>query len=554
MELLVDLFGYLSIIIHGLTILSQSMALGGALFLVLLARPLASRIGPNGRSVADGTARIAGVAALALVLSEAATIALQTAVLTQTVELPVADVLTANFAVAGLVKTAAAALMAMLLLGWGLRAPRVPLLVLIGVELVAATLTTHAAARLDSRFPLLAVEALHQLGAAIWIGGIPCFLLALSEVRDAAGWRLVGARFSRMSMVGVACILVSGATMSVLYIGSWQGFYGTAYGVMVGAKIAMFLMLLGLGGMNFLLTERLRSDPATPIGRMRRFAEVEFGIGIAIFFAAASLTSVPPAVDLTQDRVTWPEIKARNTPEWPSLSTPRHDSLALPALQEKLDAEAAAARAAPPAAFVPGAGELPPRNAADIAWSEYNHHWAGLIVVACGLLALLNRAGLRWARHWPLLFLGLAVFLFFRSDPETWPLGDVGFLESFRDVEVLQHRSFVVLIVVFAVFEWRVRATNWRNRGAALVFPLLCAAGGTLLLTHSHAIANLKDQLLIELTHTPLALAGIAAGWARWLEIRLNPRENPIAWQVAGWVWPVCILFSGLLLLGYREA
>jgi len=23
---------------------------------------------------------------------------------------------------------------------------------------------------------------------------------------------------------------------------------------------------------------------------------------------------------------------------------------------------------------------------------------------------------------------------------------------------------------------------------------------------------------------------------------------------VAGWVWPVCILFCGLLLLGYREA
>jgi putative copper resistance protein D len=92
------------------------------------------------------------------------------------------------------------------------------------------------------------------------------------------------------------------------------------------------------------------------------------------------------------------------------------------------------------------------------------------------------------------------------------------------------------------------------NHKAALVFPLLCAAGGTLLLTHSHAIANVKDQLLIELTHTPLALAGIAAGWGRWLEIRLNPRENPVAWRIAGCVWPACILFAGLLLLGYREA
>jgi putative copper resistance protein D len=551
MDLLVDLFGYLSIIVHGLTILSQSMALGGALFLVLLARPLSANLGRT--NIAAGTARIAGYAALALLLSEAATVALQTAVLVDTVDLTVRDVLHAEFAVAGMVKTIAAAAMAAVLVGLKDKTPTLPLLALIAIELAAATLTTHAAARLDSRGPLLIVEGLHQLGAAIWVGGIPCFLLALAKVRDAAAFRLVGARFSRMSMAGVACILISGITMSVLYIGDWQGFYGTAFGVMVGAKIAMFLMLLGLGGMNFLLVERLRSNPATSVNRLRRFAEVEFGIGIAIFFAAASLTSVPPAVDLTQDRVTWHEIVERNIPQWPSLSSPDHDTLALPALQAKLDAEAAAKKAAPQVAFIPGAGDLPPRNADDIAWSEYNHHWAGLIVVVVGLLALLNRAALRVARHWPLAFLGLAIFLFFRSDPETWPMGDIGFLESFRDVEVLQHRFFVVLIIVFAFFEWRVRATNWTNRYAPLVFPLLCAAGGTMLLTHSHAIANVKDQLLIELTHTPLALAGIAAGWSRWLEIRLNPRENPIVWQIAGWAWPVCILFCGLLLLGYRE-
>ncbi len=554
MELLVDLFGYLSIVVHGLTILAQSMALGGVLFLLLLARPLIPRLGATGRIIAGGTARIAAWSAVALMTAEAVTVALQSAVLTDTLDLPLTDVLGANFAVAGLVKTAAAAILAGLLFVRKADAPVLPLLVLTAVELVAATFTTHAAARLDDRLPLLVVEWLHQAGAAIWVGGIPCFLFALARVRDGIAARLVGARFSRMSMAGVACILVSGITMTVFYIGDWAGFYGTAYGVMVGAKIAMFLMLLGLGGLNFLLVERLRGNPATSVTRLRRFAEVEIGIGISIFFAAASLTSVPPAVDLTQDRVTWSEIVERNTPVWPRLSTPSHDQLALPALQAQLDAEAAAHHAHPQAAFVPGAGDLPPRNADDIAWSEYNHHWAGLIVVAVGLLALLNRAGLRWARHWPLLFLGLAVFLFFRSDPETWPMGNISLLDSLRDVEVLQHRMYVVLIVVFAWFEWRVRATGWNNRAAALVFPLLCAGGGALLLTHSHAIANLKDQLLIELTHTPLALAGIVAGWARWLELRLDPRATPVEIRIAGWTWPVCILFCGLLLLSYREA
>ena len=227
MDLLIDLFGYLSIIVHGLTILAQSIALGGALFLALLARPLAPRLGFIGTDIARGTARIAGWAAIALLVSEAVTVALQSAVLTETVDLPVSNVLTANFAVAGLVKAVAAAVLAVLLLGKRDRAPALPLLVLTAIELAAATLTTHAAARLDNRAPLLVIEGLHQLGAAIWIGGMPCFLLALARLRSAENWRLMGARFSRMSMTGVACILLSGIGMSLVYMarrsGSWLG-------------------------------------------------------------------------------------------------------------------------------------------------------------------------------------------------------------------------------------------------------------------------------------------------------------------------------------------
>ncbi len=548
MTLLVDLFGYLEIILHGLVILSQSMALGGTLFVLLLARPLAERL-PGGGTIARQTACIAGWSALALVLCEGLTIALQSSVLISTVELSLGNVLRADFAIAGLVKCAAAALLAVCLLLW--RATPWPLLLaLCGVELAAATLSTHAAARLDDRGLLLGVEALHQLGAAIWIGGIPSFLLALGHVHDGRAWRLVGARFSRMSMLGVGCILLSGSVMSLFYIGAWDAVYGTAFGVMVVAKVAMFgaLLLLGLG--NFLTVERLRANPGASVLRLKRFAEVEVGIGISIFFAAASLTSVPPGIDLTQDRATWAEVIARNTPVWPRFSSPDYDTLALPALQAKLDAQAAASASKAPPASIPGSGELSPRNAADIAWSEYNHHWAGLFVLLVGSLALLNRAGVRWARHWPLEMLGMAAFLLIRSDPEVWPMGYVGLLESLRDIEVLQHRIFVLLIIVFAVFEWSVRTGRLRSPRTALVFPLLSAAGGALLLTHSHQIANVKDQLLIELTHTPLALAGIGAGWARWLELRLPGRGG----RVAGWMWPLCFVLCGLILLDYREA
>jgi len=546
-SLLIDLFGYLTIIIHGLTIVAQSMALGGVLFLIFLALPLAHSIGPR---VAADTARIAAWSALALIVCEASTVAMQAAVLTSTVDLSLPEALGASSAMAGLVKMASGALLATMLFTLGTTAPR-PLLLLLGiVELMAATLTTHAAARLEDRPILLVAALLHQLGAAIWIGGIPSFISALARVSGGLEWRVVGARFSRMSMLGVGCIVVSAAIMSVLYVGAPEAIYGTAYGVMVLAKAVMFMALLALGYGNFRTVEMLRRDPNASVQRLKRFAEVEIGIGFSLFFAAASLTSVPPSVDLTTDRVTWHEVVERNTPVWPRMVSPQHDVLALPALQAQLDAEAAVNATKPPPAFVPGGGELPVRNAADIAWSEFNHHWAGVFVVLIGLLALLNQAGQRWARHWPLVFLGLAVFLFLRSDPEVWPMGNEGIFESLRDIEVLQHRFFVLLTVVFAFFEWRVRAGGWENKRAKLVFPLVSAIGGAALLTHSHAIANVKDALLIELTHTPLALAAIAGGWARWLELRMTGRAS----RIAGWVWPICFVLIGVILLIYREA
>ena len=551
MALLVDIFGYLSIILHGLVIVAQSMMLGGLLFLVFLLHPLASQLAQGGQ-IELRVARMACLSAWALLLCELATTALQVSVLMSTVDLPLGNVMQASFAVAASIKMLCALVIALSLRPSTLAQPYGRwLLVLVGlIELGAATMTTHAYARLQDNALLLVVEGLHQFGAAIWIGGIPSFVLVLRQLTDAEGLRRIGSGFSRMAMLGVACILVSGITMWVYYVGDMAGFYGTAYGVMVGAKIAMFIGLLGLGLGNFIVTERLRQRRDASVIRLRRFAEVEIGIGFTIFFAAASLTSVPPAVDLTTDRVSLHEIAMRNAPAWPRLDSPDHDTLAISQLQATLDRAATRDNRAAEAATLPGSGILPPRNAQDIAWSEYNHHWAGIFVCLIGLLALLGSAGVRWARHWPLLFLAMAGFLLVRSDPEVWPLGQTGWWAAWRDVQVAQHRFFVALILLFGVFEWAVRTGRWKSERAALVFPLLVAAGGAMLLTHSHQISNVKDQLLIELTHTPLALAGVAAGWARWLEIRLPGRGG----RIAGYVWPLCFILIGVILLWYREA
>lgn len=549
MELLLDIFGFLTVMLRGVSLTAQSIACGGAIFIAFLALPLGPGLEAIGQRILRQSANLAALSAFVMVGVEIVTLAIQVAILTGTLDIGLDAAVGAGFVqFNGLVTIAAFAIGVLCLKP---EKPQVYAALAAVVLLMAASVgTSHAAARIDDRALLLVAAAFHQLGAAIWIGGIPYFLIALARSQDGKAWRRIGRRFSLMSMVGVGLIGVGGLAMAIPYIGSFEAVYGTAYGVMVGTKVALFAGLLFLGAMNFRLVERLRANPMTPILRLRRFAEVEIGVGVTVLFAAASLTSLPPAVDLIDDRASWTEIVERLTPRLPTLQSPDHDGLAIPALQSKLDAQAQAEKRNAPMAFIPGAGELPPRNAADIAWSEYNHHWAGIFVLAIGLLSLAEKTGRApWARHWPLLFLGLAAFLFLRSDPEVWPMGDIGFFISLRDPEVVQHRIMVVLIVIFGLFEWRVRAGGLKNSRAALAFPLISAIGGALLLTHSHAVANIKEQLLIEWSHVPLALAGVAAGWTRWLELRLTPPSN----RIPGWIWPFCLVLVGLILLSYRE-
>jgi putative copper resistance protein D len=295
---------------------------------------------------------------------------------------------------------------------------------------------------------------------------------------------------------------------------------------MVLSKIVLLLAILAVAAVNYRAVRRASTNGLAE--RVGRLVEVELGLAVTVMFAAASLTSLPPAVDVRADRATPGEVAARFVPAPPRLTSPPVGELL---------------RTADPLMASTGR-----RLDVERAWSEYNHHWAGVFVLAMGILAGLERLGVRAARHWPLVFLGLAAFLFARNDPRAWPLGPAGFWESMTLPDVLQHRAFVLLIVAFGVFEWSVRTGRLAQRPWGLVFPLLGAVGGGLLLTHSHAMFNLKDEFLTEVTHAPLGVFGAFMSWARWTELRL-----PGAGSGPGWIWRVCLIAVGLLLLFYRE-
>lgn len=548
MDLLLDIFGFASVLLSGVARTAQCLTLGGIAFLALAAVPL-SHDAADELKLAPRTVQLTRRFAWALLISVGVLLAMQVTILAGSAEITVGEALTGDYAIAQSVRIAGALLMLAVLYG---KRPSVPLLLALAlVDLGAGVATSHAAARIDDRALLIAITALHHAGAAVWIGGLPCFLSAMRRLPAGALRSRVGARYSLLSAISVAAIAFSGAGMLVHYVGSVDAMYGTAYGMMLGTKITLFFGLLALGYGNFRVVRGLAGNPDGSIVRLRRFAEVELGVGITIFFVAASMTSLPPAIDLTRDRVSLPEITERLVPKWPALTSPSRDTLAFYEEQKTLAEEKAENKPATLQAYVPGAGVPLPRNAQDIAWSEYNHHMAGAIVLVMGILVLLEKTGTApWARHWPLLLIVLAGFLFLRSEAEGWPTGSLSLAESLRDPEFIQHKAFMVLMTGFAAFEWSVRNKVMRNDWAKYVFPLICALGGMMLLTHSHSIANVKELLLLEMTHMPLAVFAIWSGWTRWLELRL---EDGRAKVIAGWLWPTFFCLTALTLLLYRE-
>jgi putative copper resistance protein D len=390
---------------------------------------------------------------------------------------------------------------------------------------VSAAWTSHGAARLGDRRVWLALDALHQLAASAWVGGLVHLLAAAfhPRVSPAAATALLR-RFSTLALVAVGALVVGGAGLTLGYVDGPGGLIGTAYGLMVLTKLVLFAGLLALAAVSRAAVRRLPAGESPSPLRLRRLVEVELGVGLTVLFAAAALTSLPPAADVVADRATPAEVLTRFTPRWPSLTSPPLEAL-------------------PPERNAP-------RTDADRAWSEYNHHVSGLFVLAMGALSLAALAGARWARHWPLLFLGLGGFVLVRSDPEAWPLGPEGFWAGLADPTVFQHRVFVLLVVALGVFEWMVRTGRLRAPRAVLTFPLLCAVGGGLLLTHSHASLNLKAEFLLEITHAPLGVLGLLVGWGRWLEVRLPPPGGRRAGVLSG----AAMVATGLLLLLFRES
>jgi copper transport protein len=148
---------------------------------------------------------------------------------------------------------------------------------------------SHAGAQAPVAVNLL-IQWAHILASAVWIGGLLVLLLA---IRGEPSEMKAGAirRFSTLAGIAIVVVALTGTFRAVIEIVSFGQLFGTAFGVLVLVKVALFVILAGLGAVN-----RLGNVPrsSTVLRGLRRVASTEVLIGAAAVLIAATLVNVAP--------------------------------------------------------------------------------------------------------------------------------------------------------------------------------------------------------------------------------------------------------------------
>lgn len=415
---------------------------------------------------------------------------------------------------------------------WLITAAVAVMLIISGAWLV------HAAGRFEYRVILMSLTTVHQLAAAVWGGGVLHLISVWRLTRQKripdSIWPECLSRFSRLGMVAVAGLLISGVPMALNYITSFNGFFGTGYGNILMVKILLMAMALGFAWLNrSAVLEFNVSENNWALGhRVPYYVEAEALVLVTLLFTAASLASQPPAIDIPNLTATWLEALNAFAPRIPSIESPSHEAL--------LAGEAGRT------AII---GQTP--SEAATAWSDYNHNISGIFITVMGLFAMLSyHKSFAWARYWPVGFIGLGVFILLRADAETWPNGPMGFWESMlENGEILQHRIATLLVFLLGIMELSARMSSNPNSKLPYAFPWLCAFGGLMLLTHSHVGFQAKTAFLIQIGHTFMGLFALIMAVGRWLELKLDQPGK----SIAGFVSVFAFMQIGLILMFYRE-
>ena len=130
------------------------------------------------------------------------------------------------------------------------RAPWEGVAPLLAVGLVYTVSSVGHADTTSPNWLSVPVDMLHLLAMMTWVGGLVVLVVALLPRRDPDELREVLPVFSTVAFVSVVVLAGSGTYAAWRGIGSLDAIFGTTYGVLVVAKIVLFVALIALANLS----------------------------------------------------------------------------------------------------------------------------------------------------------------------------------------------------------------------------------------------------------------------------------------------------------------
>lgn len=133
----------------------------------------------------------------------------------------------------------------------------------------------------------------HYVGVAFWVGALAPLHKAAIGSLPLKATAVVAERFGQFASIFVPVLIIAGAIMSWLLVGSLSNLFGSSYGQLLLIKVLTVSALLVLAAANkFRFVPQLLNGESAAASRLARSIRYEFMLVLMIFIITAVLTSV----------------------------------------------------------------------------------------------------------------------------------------------------------------------------------------------------------------------------------------------------------------------
>ena len=188
---------------------------------------------------------------------------------------------------------------------------QIPFLVISLVLISTTTLIGHGAA--SEQFAAITLDYIHNLVAAVWIGGVIFFAFVLlptvskinNEKKELFLLSFIP-KFSIMIVIALGIVIISGPTLLWFLESNVELLVGSSYGLLILAKIGIAAVMIAVGGYNQFRIQKkaeqnIKSNTLVVHKKLKNSLKIESALGVILLGVVALLANgTLPAGEIQQ--------------------------------------------------------------------------------------------------------------------------------------------------------------------------------------------------------------------------------------------------------------